>query len=149
MYTQIVSAERRYQLQSDEANRRVDALLEHLRVPEATWRLYSEMLTTVLKLFEDGAGVGRDRIERGRQVKDLIGRDAKRLGESGSVSAVGAGGQQGHDCRPFRRRTSGAATSAAARASVTSRLSRTAAAMSARSGGRPSPSGGRSSMRSP
>ena len=58
MYTQIVSPERRYQLQSDEANRRVDALLEQLRVPEATWRLYSEMLTTVLKLFEDGAGVG-------------------------------------------------------------------------------------------
>jgi uncharacterized protein (TIGR00730 family) len=58
MYTRIVSPERRYQLQSDEANRRVDALLEQLRVPEATWRLYSEMLTTALKLFEDGAGVG-------------------------------------------------------------------------------------------
>jgi len=58
MYTQSVSPERRYQLQSDEANRRVDALLEQLRVPEATWRLYSEMLTTALKLFEDGAGVG-------------------------------------------------------------------------------------------
>lgn len=58
MYTRIVNPERRYQLQSDEANRRVDALLEQLRVPEATWRLYSEMLTTVLKLFEDGAGVG-------------------------------------------------------------------------------------------
>jgi uncharacterized protein (TIGR00730 family) len=58
MYTQIVSADRHYQLQSDEANRRIDALLEHLRVPEASWRLYSEMLTTVLKMFEDGAGVG-------------------------------------------------------------------------------------------
>jgi uncharacterized protein (TIGR00730 family) len=58
MYTQMVSPERRYQLQSDEANRRVDALLEQLRVPEVTWRLYSEMLTTTLKLFEDGAGVG-------------------------------------------------------------------------------------------
>jgi len=58
MYTQSVTPERRYQLQSDEANRRVDALLEQLRVPEATWRLYSEMLTTALKLFEDGAGVG-------------------------------------------------------------------------------------------
>jgi uncharacterized protein (TIGR00730 family) len=52
-----VSAERRYQLQSDEANRRIDALLEQLRVPTATWRLYGEMLTTVLKMFEDGAGV--------------------------------------------------------------------------------------------
>ena len=26
-------------------------------MPEATWRLYAEMLTTVLKMFEDGAGV--------------------------------------------------------------------------------------------
>ncbi len=58
MYTVSVSPDRRYQLQSDEANRQVDALLEQLRVPEATWRLYAEMLTTVLKLFEDGAGVG-------------------------------------------------------------------------------------------
>jgi uncharacterized protein (TIGR00730 family) len=52
-----VSADRRYQLHSDEANRRIDALLEQLRVPEGTWRLYGEMLTTVLKMFEDGAGV--------------------------------------------------------------------------------------------
>jgi uncharacterized protein (TIGR00730 family) len=57
MYTGHVSPERRYQLQSDEANRRIDALLEHLRVAESTWRLYSEMLTTALKMFEDGAGV--------------------------------------------------------------------------------------------
>jgi hypothetical protein len=52
-----VSAERRYQLQSDEANRRIEALLEHLRVPESSWRLYGELLTTVLKLLEDGAQV--------------------------------------------------------------------------------------------
>src|SRR3989454_10337121 len=58
MYTVTVSPDRHYQLQSDEANRRIDALLEHLRVPEATWRLYGEMLTTVLKMFEDGAAVG-------------------------------------------------------------------------------------------
>jgi hypothetical protein len=57
MYTLSVSPDRRYQLHSDEANRQIDALLEHLRVPEPTWRLYSEMLTTVLKMFEDGAGV--------------------------------------------------------------------------------------------
>lgn len=57
MYTALVSADRRYQLQAEEANRRLDALLEHLRVPEATWPLYAEMLTTVLKMFEDGAGV--------------------------------------------------------------------------------------------
>jgi hypothetical protein len=57
MYTGLVSAERRYHLQSEDANRRLDALLEQLRVPEPTWRLYAEMLTTVLKMFEDGGGV--------------------------------------------------------------------------------------------
>jgi uncharacterized protein (TIGR00730 family) len=70
MYTELVSAERHYQLQSDEANRRIDALLEHLRVPEATWRLYGEMLTTVLKLFEDGAGVADLKIV-GRALKEI------------------------------------------------------------------------------
>ncbi len=62
MYTLSVSADRRYQLQSDEANRRIDALLEQLRVPEATWRLYGDMLTTALKMFEDGAGVANLKI---------------------------------------------------------------------------------------
>jgi len=57
MYTGSVSADRRYQLQSEEANRRLDALLEHLRVPEAAWPFYAEMLTTALKMYEDGAGV--------------------------------------------------------------------------------------------
>ena len=57
MYTLTVSADRRYQLQSEQGNRAVDALLEQLRVPESSWRLYSEMLVTVLKMFEDGAGV--------------------------------------------------------------------------------------------
>ena len=57
MYTASVSADRRYQLQSEDANRRLDALLEHLRVPEASWPLYAEMLTTALKMFEDGTGV--------------------------------------------------------------------------------------------
>jgi len=57
VYTASVSADRRYQLQSEDANRRLDALLEHLRVPEASWPLYAEMLTTALKMFEDGTGV--------------------------------------------------------------------------------------------
>ena len=57
MYTASVSADRRYQLQSEDANRRLDALLEQLRVPEASWPLYAEMLTTALKMFEDGTGV--------------------------------------------------------------------------------------------
>jgi len=57
MYTAIVSADRRYQLQAEEANRRLDALLEQLRVPEATWPFHAEMLTTALKMYEDGAGI--------------------------------------------------------------------------------------------
>jgi len=57
VYTASVSADRRYHLQSEEANRRLDALLEQLRVPEATWPLYAEMLTTALKMYEDGAGI--------------------------------------------------------------------------------------------
>ena len=55
MYNFGVAAERRYHLQSEDANRRIDALLEQLRVPAASWRVYSEMLTTALKLYEDGA----------------------------------------------------------------------------------------------
>ena len=58
MYTSTVSPDRRYQLQSDEANRRLDALLETLRVPETSWRAYSELLTTTLKMFEDRADLG-------------------------------------------------------------------------------------------
>jgi len=57
VYTRDVSADRRYHLQSEEANRQLDVVLEQLRVPEATWRLYAEMLTSVLKMFEDGAEV--------------------------------------------------------------------------------------------
>ena len=57
MYTLGVSADRRYQLQSEAGHRAIDALLEQLRVPAGSWRLYADMLTTVLKLFEDGAGV--------------------------------------------------------------------------------------------
>lgn len=57
MYTLGVSANRRYQLQSEPGNRAIDALLEQLRIPAGSWRLYADMLTTVLKLYEDGAGV--------------------------------------------------------------------------------------------
>jgi uncharacterized protein (TIGR00730 family) len=52
-----VSPDRHYHLQSEEANRRIDALLEQLRVPESTWPFYADMLTTALKMYEDGAGV--------------------------------------------------------------------------------------------
>ena len=57
VYAGSMSAERRYQLQDEEANRQIDALLEHLRVPGGTWRYQAEMLTTALKMFEDGAQV--------------------------------------------------------------------------------------------
>ena len=62
VYTLSVAADRRYQLQSSQANRTIDALLEQLRVPEATWRLYGDTLTTVLKMYEDGAGVANLKI---------------------------------------------------------------------------------------
>jgi predicted Rossmann-fold nucleotide-binding protein len=52
-----VSPDRHYHLQSEDANRRIDALLEQLRVPESSWPLYADMLTTALKMYEDGAGV--------------------------------------------------------------------------------------------
>src|SRR5262245_36194662 len=52
-----MAPDRRYQLQSEEANRRIDVLLEQLRVPEESWRFYSELLTTVLKMYEDKAPV--------------------------------------------------------------------------------------------
>ncbi len=54
----FVANERRYQLHSEEANRQLDALLEGLRVPAGSWPYYSQMVTTVLKMFEDGADVG-------------------------------------------------------------------------------------------
>ncbi|MFQ5828046.1 MAG: LOG family protein [Candidatus Methylomirabilia bacterium] len=57
--------ERRYQLQSEDANRRIDGLLEALHVPSPMWRYYAEMLTTVLKMFEEGADPGDVKIANG------------------------------------------------------------------------------------
>jgi uncharacterized protein (TIGR00730 family) len=57
VYTADVSPDRHYHLQSEDANRRIDALLEQLRVPEPSWPLYADMLTTALKMYEDGAGI--------------------------------------------------------------------------------------------
>lgn len=50
--------ERRYRLHSEEANRQLDALLAEYGVPIETWPYYSHMLTSVLKMFEDGTDVG-------------------------------------------------------------------------------------------
>ncbi len=54
----LMSNERRYQLQAEEANRQIETLLEGLQVPAETRNYYAQMLTTVLKLFEDEADIG-------------------------------------------------------------------------------------------
>lgn len=53
-----MARERRYQLQSAEANRHLEALVEELDIPAETRQYYVQMLTTILKMFEDGAEVG-------------------------------------------------------------------------------------------
>ena len=57
VYAGSVSTERRYQLQNQDANRQIDALLERLRVPSETWRYEADLVTSALKLHEDGAQV--------------------------------------------------------------------------------------------
>jgi uncharacterized protein (TIGR00730 family) len=52
-----VGPERRYQLQSEEANLRLEALVDWLGIPEPGSRLYADLLTTVLKMHEDGAPI--------------------------------------------------------------------------------------------
>ncbi len=49
--------ERRYQLQLEDANQRIEEVLASLGVSGPVWRYYAEMLTTVLKMFEDGADI--------------------------------------------------------------------------------------------
>lgn len=49
---------RRYQLQKDAANRVISELLDTEGVPPESRGFYQQMLTTVLKLHEDGAGSG-------------------------------------------------------------------------------------------
>jgi hypothetical protein len=53
-----MSIERRYQLQSQDANRRIEELLDSLSILPETRRYFAEMLTSVLKVFEDGADLG-------------------------------------------------------------------------------------------
>jgi uncharacterized protein (TIGR00730 family) len=53
-----VAESRRYQLQSDAANRMIHELLEAAAVPPQARSLVQQMLTTVLKLHEDGAPTG-------------------------------------------------------------------------------------------
>jgi uncharacterized protein (TIGR00730 family) len=53
-----VPESRRYQLQNEAANRLVAELLQTLAIPADRRGFYQQLLTTVLKLFEDGALVG-------------------------------------------------------------------------------------------
>ena len=50
--------ERRYQLQAQEANQQIQAMLEGLQIPGDRRSLYAQLLTTVLKMYEDGADLG-------------------------------------------------------------------------------------------
>jgi uncharacterized protein (TIGR00730 family) len=53
-----VGEPRRYQLQSDAANRLIEELLTTLTVPARLRGYFAQMVTTVLKLHEDGAHAG-------------------------------------------------------------------------------------------
>jgi uncharacterized protein (TIGR00730 family) len=53
-----MALERRYQLQAEDANRQIEALLEGRQIPAGSRLLYAQLLTTVLKMFEDEADVG-------------------------------------------------------------------------------------------
>jgi uncharacterized protein (TIGR00730 family) len=50
--------ERRYQLQAPEANQQIQAMLDGLQIEGAKRPLYAQLLTTVLKMYEDGADLG-------------------------------------------------------------------------------------------
>ena len=54
----FMAQERRYQLQSEEANQQIQAMLEGLQIPGDSRLLYAQLLTTVLKMYEDGADLG-------------------------------------------------------------------------------------------
>jgi uncharacterized protein (TIGR00730 family) len=54
----FIPQERRYQLQSAEGNRQIEALLEGLHISGDSRPLYAQLLTTVLKMYEDGADLG-------------------------------------------------------------------------------------------
>jgi uncharacterized protein (TIGR00730 family) len=62
MSIESMAYERRYQLQSESANRHIEALLDELQVPSETRPLYGQLLTTVLKMYEDGAAASDLRI---------------------------------------------------------------------------------------
>jgi uncharacterized protein (TIGR00730 family) len=65
-----LSQERRYQLQSEEGNRQIQVLLEALKISGDSRPFYAELLTTVLKMYEDGADLGDLKIAN-RALKEL------------------------------------------------------------------------------
>jgi uncharacterized protein (TIGR00730 family) len=50
--------ERRYELQAQGVNQQIQAMLEGLQLPGDRRPLYAQLLTTVLKMYEDGADLG-------------------------------------------------------------------------------------------
>jgi uncharacterized protein (TIGR00730 family) len=54
----VGTSERRYQLQTEKANRLIEELIDTLQIPDASRSYYAQLLTTVLKMFEDGAELG-------------------------------------------------------------------------------------------
>ena len=58
LYNKPVAEPRRYQLQSDAANRLIEQLIDTLAVPPETRGYFSQIVTTALKLYEDGAMTG-------------------------------------------------------------------------------------------
>jgi len=53
-----VTEPRRYQLHSEVANQLIEQLVDALAIPRETRAYFTQMVTTVLKLYEDGAATG-------------------------------------------------------------------------------------------
>jgi uncharacterized protein (TIGR00730 family) len=65
-----MAQERRYQLQSEEGNRQIEALLDGQQIADDNRPFYAQLLTTVLKMSEDGADPGDLKIAN-RALKEL------------------------------------------------------------------------------
>src|SRR5207244_6954919 len=58
LYNGIGPDLRRYQLHSEVANQLIEQLVDALAIPRETRAYFTQMVTTVLKLYEDGAATG-------------------------------------------------------------------------------------------
>src|SRR5215470_3335587 len=94
---EVVAEPRRYQLQKDDANRLIADLLDAEDVPAERRGFYQQLLTTALKLHEDGAGTGDLKITN-TALKEL--RYAYKVFAPGAGAGImgaaqeGAGGEQ-------------------------------------------------------